>query len=63
MDISQKILSDITHHMKYAKFLKDELRRETYEDTVERNMQMHIKNHPDLEEEIRQAYKIGRAHV
>lgn len=57
MDISQKILSDITHHMKYARFLKDELRREAYEETVERNMQMHIKKHPHMEQEIRDAYK------
>ena len=57
MDISQKILSDITHHMKYARFLKDELRRESYEETVERNMQMHIKKFPSLETEIREAYK------
>ena len=44
MDVSQKILSDITHHMKYARFMKEEYRREQYQDTVERNMQMHIKN-------------------
>jgi ribonucleoside-triphosphate reductase (thioredoxin) len=56
VDISQKILSDITHHMKYGKYLKNELRREVYEDTVERNMQMHIKKFPELEEEIRGAY-------
>ena len=58
MDISQKILSDITHHMKYARFMKEEFRREQYEDTVERNMQMHIKKFPELEEEIRSAYKL-----
>lgn len=58
MDISQKILSDITHHMKYARFMKDEFRRESYEDTVERNMQMHIKKFPQLEQEIRNAYTL-----
>ena len=57
MDISQKILSDITHHMKYARFIKDEFRREQYKDTVERNMQMHIKKYPKLEQEIRNAYE------
>jgi ribonucleoside-diphosphate reductase alpha chain len=57
MDLSQKILSDITHHMKYARFLKDEFRRETYEDTVKRNMDMHIAKYPQLEEEIRTAYQ------
>ena len=57
MDVSQKILSDITHHMKYARYLPNELRRETFEDTVQRNMEMHIKKHPSLESEIRDAYK------
>ena len=57
MDISQKILSDITHHMKYARFLKSDFRRETYEDTVQRNMEMHIRKFPHLEAEIRDAYR------
>lgn len=56
MDLSQKILSDITHHMKYARYMKDELRRETYEDTVRRNMNMHIAKFPELQHEIRDAY-------
>jgi len=57
MDISQKILSDITHHMKYARYIKQELRRESYEDTVTRNMLMHIAKFPELEAQIRDAYK------
>ena len=56
MDLSQKILSDITHHMKYARFIKDEYRREVYEDTVRRNMNMHIAKFPELQQEIRDAY-------
>ena len=56
MDISQKILSDITHHMKYARYIKQELRRESYEDTVRRNMNMHITKFPELANEIRAAY-------
>ena len=44
--------------MKYARFMKDEFRREGYEDTVERNMQMHIKKFPQLEQEIREAYAL-----
>jgi ribonucleoside-triphosphate reductase len=58
MDISQKILSDITHYMKYARFMKDEFKRESYEDTVTRNMEMHIKKFPQLEQEIRDAYEL-----
>lgn len=57
MDISRKILSDITHHMKYAKFRPNDFRRETYEETVDRNVAMHIKKYPHLEQEIRDAYK------
>ena len=52
MDISQKILSDITHHMKYARYMKNELRRESYAETVIRNMNMHIAKFPSLEQEI-----------
>ena len=57
MDISQKILSDITHHMKYARYMKNELRRESYAETVIRNMNMHIAKFPSLEQEIYNAYQ------
>jgi len=58
MDINNKILSDITVFMKYAKYLPKEQRRETWEELVDRNMQMHIKKYPQLEEEILEAYKL-----
>ena len=48
MDASQKILSDLTVYMKYAKFLPDVNRRETWEELVTRNMNMHIKKFPQL---------------
>ena len=57
MDISQKILSDITVHMKYAKYVPELQRRETWEELVTRNMDMHIKKYPQLESEIREVYK------
>ena len=57
MDISQRILSDITVYMKYAKFQPELKRRETWEELVTRNMNMHIKTYPKLEEEIRENYK------
>jgi ribonucleoside-diphosphate reductase alpha chain len=57
MDLSQKILSDITVFMKYAKYNKDLGRRETWEELVTRNKNMHIDKYPDLEEEIEAAYK------
>ena len=57
MDISQRILSDITIYMKYAKFQPELKRRETWEELVTRNMNMHIKTYPKLEAEIRENYK------
>lgn len=57
MDASQKILSDITVYMKYAKFLPDLNRRETWDELVTRNMNMHIKKYPKLKGEIKDAYK------
>jgi len=57
MDISQKILSDITVYMKYAKYRPELQRRETWQELVTRNMEMHIKKYPQLESEIRDNYK------
>lgn len=51
------ILSDITVHMKYARYREDLKRRETWEEIVDRNKAMHIKKFPFLEEEIENAYK------
>ena len=57
MEIASKILSDITVYMKYARFLPESYRRETYEELVTRNKGMHIKKYPDLEGEIDAAYE------
>ena len=57
MDASQKILSDLTVYMKYAKFLPEYNRRETWEELVTRNMNMHIKKYPELGGEIVEVYK------
>ena len=58
MDASQKILSDLTVYMKYAKFVTELNRRETWEDLVTRNMNMHIKKYPSLKNEIKEVYKM-----
>jgi ribonucleoside-diphosphate reductase alpha chain len=58
MDISQRILSEITVYMKYAKYRPELKRRETWEELVTRNMNMHIKKFPKLEAEIRENYKL-----
>lgn len=55
--IENKILSDITVHMKYARFLPDKNRRENWAELVTRNMEMHIKKFPSLEKEIKEAYQ------
>jgi ribonucleoside-triphosphate reductase (thioredoxin) len=56
MDLNKKILSDLTVFMKYAKFVPELNRRETWNELVERNMQMHIKKFPQLQQEIKQVY-------
>ncbi len=58
MEVSNKILSDITVHMKYARYLGDKQRRESWTELVTRNMEMHIKKYPQLEGEIRENYKL-----
>tara|TARA_R110001632_G_scaffold38908_2_gene97676 strand:+ start:840 stop:2702 length:1863 start_codon:yes stop_codon:yes gene_type:complete len=56
MNISNKILSDITVFMKYAKYQPETKRRETWDQLVFRNESMHIKKYPKLEQEIKDAY-------
>jgi ribonucleoside-triphosphate reductase len=57
MEVSTRILSDITVYMKYAKYVPELNRRETWEELVTRNVNMHIKKYPKLTEEIQEAYK------
>ena len=58
MEISSRILSDITVYMKYAKFNEEKNRRETWEEIVTRNKAMHIKHYPKLKDEIENVYKL-----
>jgi ribonucleoside-diphosphate reductase alpha chain len=57
MELSSKILSDITVFMKYAKFLPEKNRRENWNELVDRNKEMHIEKYPHLKDEIESAYK------
>lgn len=57
MDKTNEVLSSLTVHMKYAKYLPEKNRRESWEELVERNESMHIKKYPQLENEIRENYK------
>ena len=58
MDISQQILSEITVHMKYARYLPAEQRRETWEELITRNRDMHISNFPNIKSNIEKAYEL-----
>jgi ribonucleoside-diphosphate reductase alpha chain len=57
MGIANNILSEITVHMKYARYLPEEQRRENWDELVTRNKEMHIKKFPSLKEEIDWAYQ------
>ena len=58
MDISQKILSDVTVYMKYAKYVPELNRRETWEELVTRNKEMHQKKYPQIKGEIEEVYQM-----
>ena len=58
MDISQKILSNITVYMKYAKYSPELNRRETWDELVTRNKEMHQKKFPHVKDEIEEVYKM-----
>lgn len=57
MDISNRILSDITVYMKYSRFIPELNRRETWAELVTRNKEMHQKKYPQLHDEIENVYK------
>ena len=58
MELSNRILSDITVYMKYAKFLPEKNRRESWEELVTRNKEMHQKKYPQIKDEIEEVYKL-----
>ena len=58
MEINHEILSDIVVWNKYAKYLKENQRRETWSEIVTRNMEMHIRKFPNLEKLIRTNYEL-----
>ena len=55
---SVSILSDITVYNKYAKYDPIKKRRETWDEIVTRNKDMHVAKHPQLKEEIEKAYQL-----
>jgi ribonucleoside-diphosphate reductase alpha chain len=57
LSLDKQILSDITVYTKYAKYLPQKERRETWDELVTRNMEMHTSKFPELKEAIEQVYK------
>ena len=61
MDKSKEILSDITVHMKYAKYIPTKERRETWRELVHRNKHMHWETYKhlgeDFKKQISEAYE------
>lgn len=53
-----QILSEITIHLKYSKYLPELERRETWEELVTRNKNIHLNKFPQLKNEIEEAYKL-----
>lgn len=53
---SVEILSEVTIFSKYAKYLEEKGRRETWEECVQRNKEMHLSKYPNLEDVIEYVY-------
>jgi ribonucleoside-diphosphate reductase alpha chain len=56
MQKDKEILSNITVYSKYAKHKPELERRETWEELVTRNMEMHIEKYPNLKKDITNMY-------
>lgn len=51
-----QILSDIVSHIKYAQYLREDTRRETWAETTERGKWFFIRRFPHLKEKIEEAF-------
>lgn len=58
MNITQDILSDLTVWLKYAKYDPQVQRRETWNELVTRNKDMHLTKFPQLRDEIEDVYQL-----
>lgn len=58
MDLSNEILSDVTVHMKYARYMDALKRREVWGESVDRNKQMHFRKYPFIKDLIEEAYQL-----
>lgn len=57
MNLENEILSSIVVYSKYARYMPDFQRRETWEELCWRNCDMHIRKYPSLAKEIYSIYK------
>jgi ribonucleoside-diphosphate reductase alpha chain len=57
LSLDKQILSDITVYTKYAKYLPNKERRETWQELVTRNRDMHIAKFPAMKESIEAIYE------
>jgi len=57
MDESIKFLSDVTIYSKYAKYLPEKQRRETWNEIVDRNLNMHLDKFKEQSEEFKKEIK------
>lgn len=57
MELSASILSTIITYLKYSKYLPEQTRRETWEETVDRTKEMHIKKYPLIQKDIEEAFQ------
>ncbi len=57
MNKSNEILSEITVFSKYAKYLPEMERRETWEELVTRNKEMHQRKYPKIKDQIEKVYE------
>lgn len=58
--MSVKALQDYTFTSKYARYLKDKKRRETWSEAVERVRDMHLRRYPQIANEIEWAFEQSR---
>jgi ribonucleoside-triphosphate reductase len=57
LSLDKQILSDITVYTKYAKYIPSKERRETWNELVTRNMEMHVAKFPTMKESIESIYE------
>lgn len=58
MNESLRLLSDLTFYMKYSKYDPSKKRRETWNETILRNKNMHLEKFPQCKDEIDKAYEL-----